>query len=809
MRIVNCERTGLPVENKLQALLGRKKWVYLDGAMGTMLQQRGLKLGERPELFVLEHPDEVADIHRQYLESGADILYTCTFGANAHKLAGTGVSPAQVIRAAVGAAKQAAEGFPGEPPLIALDIGPIGELLEPAGTLSFAEAYELFREQLAAGEEAGADLAVFETMADLGEMRAAILAAKEHTALPILATMTFEKDGRTFAGCTAEAAARTLDGLGVDALGLNCSLGPAEVLPIARRMAACTKKPLAVKPNAGLPDPRDNSYNLPPAEFARQMAEFAPLGLRLAGGCCGTAPDYIRELRAALEPLPCPRREKISPAAVCSALKTVELSGVHIIGERINPTGKKRFQQALLEQDLDYILAQGAAQADAGADILDVNVGHPGVDEPALMEKTVRELRGAIGLPLQIDSSDPAAIEAGLRAFHGVGIVNSVNGEEENLRKILPLVKKYGAFVVGLTLDGGGIPPTAEARLAIAERIVRAAERYGIPREKVLIDCLTLTVSAQQSQAAETLRAVRLVKEKLGLKTVLGVSNISFGLPNRGLLNRSFLSAAMECGLNLPILNPNIPDMTAAVAAYNVLHGYDKDCAAYIGRFSREEEAAPAPAPAGSGRTLAEAVKKGLREEAREKTEALLKEKDPFDIIDGILIPALDEVGAGFETGKLFLPQLINAATASQEAFEAIRRQMAKEGGAPVNKGSIILATVKGDIHDIGKNIVKVLLENYGYRVIDLGRDVPPETVVETALRENIRLVGLSALMTTTLKSMAETIRLLRESGCPCKIMVGGAVLTESYAMEMGADYYAKDAKRSADIAREVFEGEE
>ena len=796
------------MENKLQTLLKSRKFVYLDGGMGTMLQQNGLKLGQRPELFVLEHPEAVAKIHRQYLESGADVLYTCTFGANAHKLAGTGVSPAQVIKAAVAAAQKAAEGFPSPKPLIALDIGPIGELLEPAGTLSFGEAYSLFREMAVAGEEAGADLAVFETIADLGEMRAAVLAAKENTSLPILATMTFEADGRTFTGCTAEAAARTLDGLGVDALGLNCSLGPGEILPIARRMAKCTAKPLAVKPNAGLPDPQDNCYHLSPADFAAQMREFAPLGIRLAGGCCGATPDFIRELKKALEFLPCPGEREILPAAVCSPLKTVELNGVHIIGERINPTGKKRFQQALLEQDLDYILAQGVAQADAGAEILDVNVGHPGVDEPALMEKVVRELQGVLELPLQIDSSDPAAIEAGLRAFHGVAIVNSVNGEEENLWKILPLVKKYGAFVVGLTLDSQGIPQTAEERLAIARKILESALSYGIPKEKVLMDCLALTVSAQQSQAAETLKAVRMVREELGLKTVLGVSNISFGLPNRELLNHSFLTAAMENGLNLPILNPNIPSMTAAVAAYNVLHGFDKDSAAYIERFSASEPEKQAPA-ALPGHTLAEAVKKGLKEEARLKTEELLREKEPFDIIDGVLIPALDEVGAGFEKGKLFLPQLINAATASQEAFEVIRRKLAAEGAGTVNKGSIILATVKGDIHDIGKNIVKVLLQNYGYRVIDLGRDVPPETVVETAVRENIRLVGLSALMTTTLKSMAETIRLLRESGHPCKIMVGGAVLTESYAMEMGADYYAKDAKRSADIAKEVFgEGE-
>ncbi len=484
------------MENKLTRLLARKPFVLLDGAMGTMLQKEGLKPGERPELFVLQHPEKVTAVHRQYLESGSNILYTCTFGASRRKLANSGTDPQTVIRAAFAAARQAADGFAGERPLLALDIGPIGEMLYPAGMLRFEEAYALFKEQLLAGAELGADLVVFETMTDLGELRAAVLAAKECTNLPVVATMTFEAGGRTFTGCSAAAMARTIEGLGADALGVNCSLGPDALLPIAREIAASTSLPLVVKANAGLPDPRDGSYSLTPALFAQQMAAFAECGMRLAGGCCGTTPAHIAALRDALAPLAPAPQPKPAPA-FCSATRILPAGGVHIIGERLNPTGKKQFQQALLDGDIDYILDQGLEQAGAGAELLDLNVGMPGVDEPALMRQAVEELQSVLSLPLQIDSSDPAAIEAGLRAFHGVGIVNSVNGDAETLEKILPLVKKYGAFVVGLTLDSAGIPKTAAERLAIARRILDAALSYGIPREKVLIDCLTLTVSAQ------------------------------------------------------------------------------------------------------------------------------------------------------------------------------------------------------------------------------------------------------------------------------------------------------------------------
>ncbi len=784
----------------LRKQLADRKWLFLDGAMGTMLQPY-LRLGDRPEALSFNKPQLIADIHRQYLESGAQVIYANTFGANAHKLMGTGLNTEQVIAASVAAAKDAAAPYDA---FVALDLGPIGQLLEPAGLLTFQQAYDLFRQQAVAGEAAGADLAVIETMTDLAEVRAAVLAVKENTSLPVFVTMTFENTGRTFTGCSPEAFAYTLSGLGVDAIGINCSLGPKEIFPIAQRMAACTSLPLIVKANAGLPDPKDNSYAVTPELFAQQMEPFAQLGVSVVGGCCGTTPAHIRALRNALEPLRPAQAKETIPPAVCSSSQVVTIDGVRIIGERINPTGKKRFQQALRDHDLDYIIAQGVQQQDAGAHILDVNVGLPGIDEPLMMEQVVRSLQGVTALPLQIDSSDPVAIERGLRACNGIAIVNSVNGEQEILDRILPIVKKYGAFVVGLTLDSNGIPKTAEQRFEIAQRILDAALATGIPKEKVLIDCLTLTVSAQQSQAAETLRAIRMVRQQLGLHTVLGVSNISFGLPNRELLNHSFLSAAMENGLTLPILNPNIPSMTAAVAAFNVLHGFDKDAVDYIRRFS-EEPAPVASAPSAGSHDLATAVKKGLRDEAALRTRELLEHQEPMDVVNQVLIPALDQVGADFEKGTLFLPQLINAAAASQEAFAVIKERILSAGGSNVSKGKIILATVKGDIHDIGKNIVKVLLENYGYQVIDLGRDVPPEQIVQTAIAENVRLVGLSALMTTTLKSMEETIRQLRASGHPCKIMVGGAVLTESYAMEIGADYYAKDAKRSADIAREVL----
>ena len=775
--------------------------ILLDGAMGTMLQAAGLPVGQPPEVWNLTAPDVVADIQRRYVEAGSRILYTNTFGANRLKTANCGYLVAELVAGGVRCARRAA----GDAPVrVALDIGPIGQLLEPLGTLSFEEAYEIFREQVVAGRDAGADLIVIETMSDLYEVKAAVLAAKENSQLPVWVTMTFEQSGRTFVGVTVPAMALTLQGLGVDAMGFNCSLGPRELLPLVEELRRWTDKPLILKPNAGLPDPATGEYAITGAAFAREVEPALKLGVQMIGGCCGTRPDFIRNLAAmtggkAPVPPETPKRH-----GVCSARRAVGTDGVRVIGERINPTGKKRFQQALRENDIDYIIERGIEQQDAGADILDVNVGLPGIDEPAMMVRVVKALQSVTDLPLQIDSSDPLAIEAGLRAVNGKAIVNSVNGRREVLDAILPLCKKYGAAVVGLCMDENGIPADWRGRAAIAQRILDAALSCGIPREDVYIDCLTLTVSAQQEQARETLRALRWVKEELGLHTVLGVSNISFGLPARENITVSFLTQALHAGLDLPIVNPNQDAVMDAIAAFRVLSGEDRNSAAYIDRFASQPERKTVSAPE-SGMSIADAILRGLGGETARLTVKALMEKDELAVINELLIPALDRVGEKYEKQEIFLPQLISAANAACEGFELIKARIARRGGESVSKGKIVLATVQGDIHDIGKNIVRVVLENYGYTVVDLGRDVPVQTVVDAVIREDARLVGLSALMTTTVKSMAETIAALRRSGHACKIMVGGAVLTEDYAARIGADYYARDAKAGADIAKKVL----
>lgn len=776
----------------------QRPFAFLDGAMGTMLQAAGLQPGELPEALNLTHPEMVAAVHTAYLEAGSDAVFANTFGANARKL--SGLDAHAVVSAGVRIARQAAQPFGA---CVGFDIGPIGELLKPTGTLDFDEAYSLFAEMAVAGAQAGADFAVLETFTDLGELRAAILAVKENTSLPVIASMTFEASGRTFTGCTVEALGRTLTGLGADAVGINCSLGPADIFPLARDLAACTPLPLMIKANAGLPDPQTGLYSIDAQAFAEQMAAYAPLGVQLLGGCCGTTPAYIRALRARFAGLVSGERRVAPRAVLCSATQTVPLEGVRVIGERINPTGKKRMQEALRANDMDCLRGMAVMQADAGADILDVNVGVPGLDESAAMRRAVETISAACDLPLQIDSNNPEAIEAGLRAFHGVAIVNSVNGDEAVLARILPIVKKYGACVLGLTLTAGGIPETAEERLAIAQRILQAALRCGIPREHVLIDCLTLTASAQQAQAMQTLRAVRMVHEQLGLGTVLGVSNISFGLPLRPLVNRTFLVMALAHGLTLPIINPCDASMMDAVRAFRVLAGHDTDASGLIAHAT-QDAAVPMQA-AVPAMDISTAIQKGLAAEARACTQALLAEQDGMDVINRLLIPALDAVGERFERGELFLPQLLRAAAAAQEAFDMVKPTLTREAHAPASRGRILLATVEGDIHDIGKNIVKVILENYGFDVLDLGRDVPAEDVVRAAVRENIRLIGLSALMTTTLPGMQRTIRLLRESCHVCHIFVGGAVLTPEYAAQIGADEYAKDAKQSADIAKRFF----
>lgn len=782
---------------------------YLDGAMGTMLQSAGLETGRAPEGLNLSNPELITKIHRAYLDAGAQILYTNTFGANREKLAHEGLSVQETIAAGVACAKQAVHTFcqdnpQAECPRVALDIGPIGQLLEPYGTLAFEDAYDIFREIILAGKDA--DIIVFETMTDLYEVKAAVLAAKENSDKPVFVTMTFEPNHRTFTGCSVDAMCAVLEGLGVDALGVNCSLGPEELYPIVQKMCELTTLPLIVKANAGLPDPETGIYSITPEQFAAQMARFVPLGVCYLGGCCGTRPDFIRQIIAETQGQIPEQREIHRRTAVCTPTETVVVDGVRVIGERINPTGKKRFQQALREGDLDYILAQAVEQADAGAHILDVNVGLPGVDEPEMMVRVVKAIQSVTDLPLQIDSSNSDALAAGLRVVNGKAIVNSVNGEPEVLDRVLPIVKKYGAAVIGLTMDQNGIPATAEQRFAIAERILKAARAYGIPKEDVFIDCLTLTISAEQDKAVETLRAMEMVRDRLGLHCTLGVSNISFGLPNRTLITTSFLTLAMASGLDLPIVNPNTAAIMDTIRAFNVLYNRDRNAEAYIAAYTKETEPAVAPQADEEQTTLPRAVDKGLKDEARRLTVQLLAQgKTEMDIVNELLIPALDVVGGRFERGEIFLPQLINSAGAAQEAFEVIRTEMAQKGTVAVSKGTVIVATVKGDIHDIGKNIVKTIVENYGYRVIDLGRDVPIETVVQTAIRENVHLIGLSALMTTTLANMEETIHALRNSEHPCKIWVGGAVLTPEYAKKMGADFYARDARESVDICKEVL----
>lgn len=790
-----------------------RDFLFLDGAMGTMLQNAGLKLGERPESLCITSPETITDIHRQYINAGSRVVYTNTFGANRHKLEGTGLDVEQVIDAAVRCAKNAAKG---KNAFVALDIGPIGELLEPSGTLAFEDAYDIFKEMVIEGEKAGCDLVVFETMTDLYEVKAGVLAAKENTKLPVICTMTFEETGRTFTGCTIESMAAVLEGLGADAIGINCSLGPKEIFPLAKRLVDATSLPIVIKANAGLPNPLTNKYDITPEKFAEYMIPYAEEGIKIMGGCCGTTPEYIKEIIKAVCKNSAEKKNIKRKTVLCSPSRFVEINGVRIIGERINPTGKKRFQQALKENDMGYIAERAIEQADAGADILDVNVGMPGINEKEMMVKVVKLLQSVCDLPLQIDSSDAEAIEAGLRVFNGKAIVNSVNGEPEKMDTILPIVKKYGAAVIGLCMDSKGIPKTTEERFDIAKRILDMALYYGIPREDVFIDCLTLTVSAQQDQAQQTLKAVRRVKEELGLHTVLGVSNISFGLPAREYITTSFLVQAMSNGLDLPIVNPNQEAIMDAIYAFKVLSGEDKNSEKYIERFAgRNEVKVEKKAEVTIKKAkddekhgeldIAYAVSKGLKEDAARITKELLKEKSELEIINELLIPALDKVGEKYEKQEIFLPQLINSATASCEAFEVIKKSILSKGSASVSKGKIVLATVKGDIHDIGKNIVKVILENYGYQVIDLGRDVPVENVVQTAIKEDVKFVGLSALMTTTLKSMKDTIDAIRKSGHKCKIVVGGAVLTPEYAKEIGADFYAKDAKQTVDFAKKVL----
>ncbi len=785
------------------------KLYFLDGGMGTMLQKEGMAEGDTPETMCIEKPEIIKKVHRMYVEAGTDILTANTFGANKYKFPqDCGYTIEEAVDAAIRVAREA-----GNPDtLVALDLGPLGELLEPLGNVKFEEAYEAFAQVVKQGVKSGADLILIETMTDLYEAKAAVLAAKENSDLPVIVSMSFEESGRTFTGTDIECMAMTLEGLGIDAMGINCSLGPAEIYPLMEKMAQSTTLPVFAQPNAGLPDPRTGEYSITADEFAEIMLKYRDLGIAISGGCCGTTPEFIAACKKAYGDEPRrPRQQVTRSSKVCSATNAVTIDHVTVIGERLNPTGKKRLKQALVDEDFDYILSQAVEQIDAGAEILDVNVGVPKLDDVAMMPKVIKELQAITDLPLQIDSGNPAAIEAALRVYNGKAIVNSVNGEEKVMDDILPLVKKYGAAVIGLTLDENGIPKKAEERFAIAQRIMERALAEGIAKEDIYIDCLTLTASAQQAEVAETLKAVRMVKEQLGLHVALGVSNISFGLPCRPLVNRTFLAMAMENGLDLPIINPNDEDMMATIAVFEMLHNRDKNAENFIAKYgevslgSMTRGEVKTEAASAVKNDIFHALEKGMKGETVNAVKELLKTLDAMTIVNEHLIPALDNVGKGFEKGTIFLPQMMQAATAAQSGFEVIKDHLADSGAEQVSKGTVVLATVKGDIHDIGKNIVKVIMENYGFEIIDLGRDVPSEKVVETVKSRGIKLVGLSALMTTTLGAMEETIAALN-AACPdCKVMVGGAVLTPDFAERIGADFYCKDAMKSVEAANSVF----
>lgn len=768
-----------------------KEVLFCDGGMGTMLQAAGLPAGHEPELWNLERPETVKAIHAQYLASGADIIAANTFGANGVKLSGHPAAEiaAAGVRLAREAVDEAGHGY------VALDVGPTGRLLKPMGDLGFEEAVAAYALEIGAGAAAGADLVFLETMSDLYETKAAVVAAKESCGLPIFVTVVLDPDGRLLTGGDIPATAALLEGLGVDALGLNCGLGPDQMGALLPLLREWTGLPIILNPNAGLPECVDGCtrFRVGPEEFAASMAEFVRAGAWVVGGCCGTTPEHIAAVTARCRGLTPPPVEKKRRTWVSSYARTVVFGEAPVvIGERINPTGKARLKEALRGRDMDYLLREAVKQQQNGAHVLDVNVGLPDIDEPELLALAVPELQAVTDLPLQLDTADPVAMERAMRLYNGRPLVNSVNGKRESMEAVFPLMKKYGGTAIALTLDENGIPPTAEGRLRVAERIVAEAEIWGIPREDLIFDTLAMAVSADPAAARTTLDALTLIRERLGCKTSLGVSNISFGLPRREQINAAFLLMALEHGLSAAILNPNSRPMMDACRAYCALKGLDANCAAYIAAQAGEE--APAVPAGGQGLGLGEAVERGLRESAVQAARSALEASAPMELIDSALIPALDRVGAAFEAGRLYLPQLLMSAEAAKAVFELLRERMTASGGLPASKGKVVLATVKGDVHDIGKNIVKVLLENYGYTVVDLGRDVAPEAVVDAVVREGAGLVGLSALMTTTVTAMEETVRLLKERAPGVKIMAGGAVLTEDYARRIGADFYGKDA---------------
>lgn len=782
--------------------------LVFDGAMGTMLQQKGLKIGENPEVFGFENPDKLMEIHKAYLEAGSNVVTTNTFGANELKLDKLGFSVEQIVDNAISVARDAIEKVDkSKPRYIALDLGPIGEMLEPMGTLSFDRVYDIFKRQVIQGEKSGADLIIIETMMDLYEAKAAVLAAKENSSLPVFCTMTFDENGRSFTGCMPESMVATIEGLGVDAIGVNCSLGPKQLLPIVEKIASIAKTPVIVQANAGLPNMVDGQamYDVDAKEFFEGVKNFVKVGATIIGGCCGTDPSFIKEISENIGTLKKADIVKKDMCVVCSPSKIVEIKAPTVIGERLNPTGRELLKQSLKSENLEYIINLALEQIDGGAEILNVNVGLPGIDEKRMMSKVLKEIQGIIDTPLQVDSSNVEALEQGLRYYNGRTIVNSVNGKEESVESILPIVKKYGACVVGLTLDENGIPETAQGRFEIAKKIVDRATSYGISKSDIFIDCLSLTVSAQQDEAMATLECIKMVKEQLGVKTILGVSNISFGLPNRNALNNTFLTLALGYGLDLPIINPNDDSMMEAINAFKVIKSIDKGCRGYIEKYSGNKKEKIKKVDGEINLSLEQIVSRGLKDEVAQETLKLLEIYDENYILDKILIPALDEVGKRYDSGDVFLPQLIQSAETVKVSLNTIKEYLSSTTNNEVSKGKIIVATVKGDIHDIGKNIVKIMLENYGYEVVDLGKDVPIEEVVHQAKQQGIKLIGLSALMTTTVASMEETIYAIRNEGIDAKVFVGGAVLTEEYAKNIGADYYSKDAKSAVEIAKLNF----
>lgn len=814
-----------------------KGFVFFDGSMGALLQSMKTRTAwKTPEELLVSEPETIRGIHEKYLEAGATVVLTNTFGGNRCKLESHGLDAADIVTRAVTVAREARDSDPRwANRFVALDIGPTGKLLEPMGDFTFDEAYEAFAEMARAGEKAGADLVVIETMSDLYELKAAVLAVKENTKLPVVASATFQDNNRMLTGATPRTVVATMEGLGVDAVGFNCGGDLAHARTLAGEFLEAASIPVFIEPNAGIPTVENGKtvFHVSPEEFAETLAHCARLGVRALGGCCGTTPEHIRaavEACASLAPLPVTAKDETVVTSWSDAVAFG--NGPLIVGERINPTGKKKFKEAILANDISYILGEAKSQIEAGAHILDVNVGLPGIDEGAVMLNAVRALQRTFPVPLQIDSSEPPVLEKALRYYNGKPLVNSVNGKKAVMDEVFPIVKKYGGVVVALALDENGIPETAEGRLAVARKIVETAERYGIARKNIVVDTLTLTVSSQQKEAMETVRAIPLVKKELGVRTILGVSNISFGLPQRELVNSVFFGIALNAGLDACIINPLSPAMMGVYHSYRALACHDENCLGFIEKYSGTPvPAVPAPALAaqrsapsvipeaappatiggGSGLSaypegdLRSIIRSGLRDRSRDAATKLLETKTPVEIIDGYIVPALDEVGKEFESGKKFLPQLLLSAETVSRAFDVIREHLERTGEKSEPKGKILIATVYGDIHDIGKNIVKAMLENYGYSVIDLGKDVPPEKVVETALREKPGIIGLSALMTTTVANMEKTIALIREAGISAKIMVGGAVLTPEYSARIGADYYGRDAMASVNIAKEVF----